>query len=363
MQGTGRGPLAGLRIVEMDAIGPVPLLGLLLAGNGAEVIRIGRAASDWTEATTAADILHRGRDTVVLDLKDDTQRLGALDLIAGADALIEGFRPGTMERLGLGPEVALGRNPALVYGRMTGWGQVGPRAAEAGHDINYLSMTGLLSMIGPADRPVAPLNLVADYGGGAMMLAFGLMAALLQAKTTGKGQVVDAAMVDGANFLASLFHGFRQTDLWSPGREANLLDGGRPFYRCYPCADGRFVAVGAIEPKFYGAMMRGLGLDPADWPQDDASSWDGAVQAIGARFATAPRDHWTRIFAGTDACVTPVLDLAEAPADPHMQARRAFQAAGARTAPSVPPSDPQARADLPPPRLVSLQDALARWRR
>jgi len=353
-------PLAGMRIVEMDAIGPVPLAGLLLAGSGAEVIRIGRGSGEWDEKALAGDALHRGKTTVTLDLKDPADAALALDLIAASDAMIEGFRPGTMERLGLGPQEAMSRNPALVYGRMTGWGQTGPRAREAGHDINYLAITGVLSLIGPKERPMAPLNLAADYGGGAMLLVLGLMAALWSARATGRGQVIDAAMVDGAGFLATLFHAYQQTGLWNGGRESNLLDGGAPFYRCYECADGGFMAAGAIEPKFYAAMMAGLQLDPADWPQADQASWRAATEAIAARFASAPRAHWEEVFAGTDACVTPVLDLGEARNDRHLLARKLFEQAGARVAPIVPPWSPEQRPDLPPPRSISPDEARAK---
>ena len=358
---TPTGPLAGLRVVEMDAIGPVPLVGLLLAGSGADVLRIARDGGDWDDATTAAAVMHRGKASVTLNLKDPAGAAMALDLIGRADAVIEGARPGTMERLGLGPDATLARNPALVYGRMTGWGQTGPRAMEAGHDINYLALTGVLSMIGPATRPVAPLNLVADYGGGAMNLAFGLMAALWQARATGRGQVVDAAMVDGVGFLASLFHGYHQTGLWHDGREANLLDGGAPYYRCYACADGRFMAAGPLEPKFYALMMRGLGLNPADWPQHDRATWPAATAAIGARFASMPQAHWTALFAGTDACVTPVLDLAEARSDAHIAARGLFQPAGTAQAPVVPPWGADQRPDLAPTQAMDTAGALARW--
>lgn len=324
-------PLAGIRIVEMDAIGPVPLAGLLLAGSGAEIIRILKPVSDWSDDESGGALLHRGRDTVQLDLKSPEGRDKALDLIAAADAVLEGARPGVMERLGLGPKECMARNPALVYGRMTGWGQTGPRAMEAGHDINYLALSGTLSLVGSREKPIPPVNLAADYGGGAMMLAYGVVSALLKAKLTGKGCVVDTAMVDGAAFLATMFHALSQNGRWQRGRENNLLDGGAPYYGCYRCSDGGFMAVGAIEEKFYRAFMLGLGLNAADYDRRDPAQAETLRTAIADRFATAPRDHWTALFSGTDACVTPVLELDEAYADPHMSARGVFTDQGGIT--------------------------------
>jgi alpha-methylacyl-CoA racemase len=317
----GARALAGLRIVEMDAIGPVPFLGTLLADFGADVVRIARSGGAWSEVAQAAPVMHRSRRKVALDLKTAQGTDAALALIGQADAVIEGFRPGVMERLGLGPEVCLGANPGLVYARMTGWGQTGPRAHEAGHDINYLALSGALDMIGTAERPMAPLNLAADYAGGALVLAFGLMAALHHASRTGEGQVIDAAMTDGVAGLVNLFQFYRQTEQWTQAREANLLDGGAPFYAVYPCSDGGFVAVGCIEPQFFAAFMQGLGLEFAASAQMDRATWPDLRMRIAAVLASAPRDHWTTLFAGTDACVTPVLTLEEAVADPHNRAR------------------------------------------
>ena len=246
-------------------------------------------------------------------------------LVAHADALIEGFRPGVMERLGLGPDVCLGLKPSLVYGRMTGWGQTGPLALRAGHDINYIGLSGALNAIGEADRPPPPpLNLVGDYGAGAMMLAVGVLAALREAATSGQGQVVDAAMTDGSAVLMSLFYAFRATGVWTDTRSANMLDGGAPYYRCYACADGKFVAVGALEPVFFAKLLTGLGLEPNEFVQSDETGWPAMRERFATLFASAPRDHWTRVFEGVDACVTPVLDMDEAPAHPHNAARSAF---------------------------------------
>jgi alpha-methylacyl-CoA racemase len=302
---------------------------------------------------TPADVLARGRPSVAVDLKAPAGRALVLDLVAGADALIEGFRPGVAERLGLGPGPCLARNPRLAYGRMTGWGQDGPLAPRAGHDINYLALTGVLGAIGPAARPVPPLNLVADFGGGGLVLAFGLLAAVLSARTTGRGQVVDAAMVDGAALLAAMIHGFRAGGAWPGGREANLLDGGAPFYGTYACADGRFVAVGAIEPAFHAVLMRGLGLDPAEFPQDEPALWPGQRARLAAVFATRPRDAWAALFEGTDACLTPVLDWDEAADHPHNRARGTMAAPGGVPQPMPAPRfsatpAPQPRPPSPP---------------
>ena len=254
------GPLAGLSVVEMAGLGPAPFAGLMLADMGADVLRIdrkSRGADAAFERVKAPNTIDRGRRTVTLDLKIPEAAALALDLIAAADVVIEGFRPGVMERLGLGPEVCLARNPALVYGRVTGWGQSGPLSATAGHDINYIALAGVLHAIGGAERPLPPLNLIGDFGGGAMMLAFGVVCALWEAKTSGRGQVVDAAMTDGAATLAAMIYSFRAQGVWSDRRAANLLDGGAPFYRTYACADGKHVAVGALEPQFYADLAAG----------------------------------------------------------------------------------------------------------
>jgi alpha-methylacyl-CoA racemase len=323
--GAGNRPLTGVRVVELAGIGPAPHAGMLLADLGADVVRIERPGG---EAPTLGpdrvpDLTLRGKRLAAVDLKDPVGRAELLELLGSADVLIEGFRPGVTERLGLGPEDCLARNPRLVYGRITGWGQEGPFASSAGHDINYISLTGALHAVGPADAPVPPLNLVGDFGGGSMLLVVGILGALLERERSGAGQVVDAAMVDGASLLLQMTWWMQSAGTWEDRRAANRLDGGAPFYRTYRCADGRFVAVGCIEPQFYAAMLDGLGLDPAGLPgQDEGERWDELAEALGTRFATRPRDHWADLFAGTDACVTPVLSLGEVPAHPQIAARR-----------------------------------------
>jgi alpha-methylacyl-CoA racemase len=316
------GPLAGVRVVEVGGIGPVPFCGMVLADLGAAVTRVTRPG----RAEGAGDPLLRGRETLELDLKRWDGRDRALDLVAGADALIEGFRPGVMERLGLGPGVCRERNPRLVFGRMTGWGQSGPYAARAGHDINFLAQSGTLAALGPRGGPPAPpLNLLGDFGGGGLLLAFGLVSAILAARESGQGQVVDAAMVDGAALLATMVHGFRAAGEWGGEPGTNLLDGGAPFYRAYECADGGHVAVGAIEPRFYADLLAGLELDPAALPErDDRNRWDELAAIFARAFLARTRDEWAERFAALEACVSPVLTLEEAPRDPHSLARGAF---------------------------------------
>ncbi|WP_245870200.1 CaiB/BaiF CoA transferase family protein [Teichococcus rhizosphaerae] len=326
MSGAERGgPLAGLRVVEMAGIGPAPLAAMLLAGLGAEVVRLDRPAPPGRAMPMEArhDVVGRGRRAVALDLKSPEGVAQALDLIGAADLLIEGFRPGVMERLGLGPEPCLARNPRLVYGRMTGWGQDGPLARSAGHDINYLGLTGVLHAIGrPGGRPVPPLNMVADYGGGTMMLLFGLLSALWERERSGRGQVVDAAMTDGVAALASGFFGLRAAGHWSLERGANLLDGGAPYYDTYETADGRFLAVGCLEPAFFAEMARRTGLDPRFVEgQRDRALWPEMRAEMARLFRGRSRDEWAALLEGTDACVTPVLDWDEAPAHPHNATR------------------------------------------
>jgi alpha-methylacyl-CoA racemase len=321
------GPLDGVRVLELPAIGPVPFLGMLLADLGAEVIRIDRlpGAAGLGDAL-AASPLGRGRRSIALDLRKPGGAAVALKLAASCDALIEGFRPGVAERLGLGPDEVLAANPKLVYGRMTGWGQSGPLAPTAGHDITYLAITGLLHGIGPADGPpVPPANYVADFGGGAMFLATGLLAALLHARATGEGQVVDAAMTEGASYLGSMTRTFVSRGGWKDEREANMLDGGAPNYRCYECADGKWVAVGAIEPQFWSALLKALQLDEANTPTPYApQDWDECKKVLVETFRTRTRDEWAAVFAPLDACVAPVLTLAEALEHPHNVARGSF---------------------------------------
>lgn len=360
------GVLEGLRFVELAGLGPAPFAAMMLADHGAEVLRIHalRPRRGIPTVDTTADLLARNRSSVAVDLKSDEGRELLLDLVAGADGLIEGFRPGVAERLGIGPDVCLARNPRLAYGRMTGWGQDGPLAPRAGHDINYIALSGVLGSIGAADAPVPPLNLVGDFGGGGMLLAFGLLAAVLSARSTGRGQVVDTAMTEGASLLATMIHGFRAENAWGNGRASNLLDGGAYFYGTYRCADGGFVAVGAIEPQFHALLLEGLGFDPQDFNQADEEDWPKARARLAEVFATHPRDHWAELFAGTDACVTPVLDWDEAKAHPHNRARAAFSQVDGVDQPS--PAPRFSATPAPAPRQPGLPDAgavdlLSRW--
>lgn len=360
------GVLAGVKVVELAGLGPAPFAAMMLADHGAQVIRLqGKAPRRAIPSIDGPqDILARGRDAIAVDLKHPEGRALALDLIAGADALIEGFRPGVAERLGLGPAACLARNPRLAYGRMTGWGQAGPLAQSAGHDINYIALSGVLAAIGPAERPVVPLNLVGDFAGGGMMLAFGLLAAILNARATGRGQVVDAAMTDGAALISAMIHGFRAAGAWEDRREANLLDGGAYFYELYACSDGGFVAVGAIEPQFHAALLAGLGLEARQFDQADRAGWPAARARLAAVFASRPRAHWEAVFAGTDACVSPVLDWAEAPRHPQNAERHAFTTLHGMTHPAPAPRFDRTPAPPPaPPRppVMSPGEALAAW--
>ena len=337
-------PLQGTRVVELAGIGPGPHAAQVLRDMGAEVIRVSRP-DGMAALPLMAD---RGKRSVVLDLRKQGAADVVLDLVATADLLIEGNRPGVAERLGVGPRHCHARNPALVYGRMTGWGQTGPWAQAAGHDINYISITGALAAVGEAGRPPSPpLNLVGDFGGGSMFLVAGLLAALLRAKTTGQGDVVDAAIVDGTHHAMSIVHALDALGQWTPERESNLLDGAAPFYRCYACADQRFVAVGCIEPQFFAEMLRRLAIDPNDFgAQNDRALWPAQHARLAAVFAGEPRDYWAVLFDGTDACVTPVLDYREAAAHPHNIARSALAKVGLFTHPAPAPrfQDPVAPA-------------------
>lgn len=322
------GTLQGLRIIEMVGLGPAPFAAMMLADHGAEVVRVHPAhrKADFPLLDTKYDVLARGRRSVAIDLRAPGGSELLLELIANADGLMEGFRPGVMERLGLSPETCLERNPRLVYGRMTGWGQSGPLAGQAGHDLNYLGLTGALHAIGPADRPpVVPLNYVADFGGGGMLLAFGMLAALLAVRGGGAGQVVDAAMTDGAGLLSSMFWGFRAGGAWSGERGRNLLDGGAYFYAAYACEDGRYLAVACVEKRFHDIFIERLGLDAAEFTHDrQPARWPLLQEKLAALFATRPRDHWAGLFEGTDGCVTPILDWDEAAEHPHAVERKAF---------------------------------------
>jgi alpha-methylacyl-CoA racemase len=315
------GPLAGYRIVEFAGIGPGPFASMMLADMGAEIVTIDRLGAKRNMNSVAG----RGRRVVEVDLKDKTAIAQVLDLLARADALIEGFRPGVMERLGLGPDVVLARNPRLVYGRMTGWGQDGPLAQAAGHDINYISITGALAAIGGKDRPTPPLNLVGDFGGGALYLVVGVLAALLEAKKSGKGQVVDAAMCDGAASLMSMFFELAASGRWTEQRDSNFLDGGAHFYGVYECACGRFISIGSIEPQFYALLREHAGLSDAAFDAHmDREAWPALKQSLAAIFKSRDRDEWCAIMEGTDICFAPVLTMSEAPRHPHMAAREVF---------------------------------------
>jgi alpha-methylacyl-CoA racemase len=318
-------PLEGLRVVELAAIGPVPYAGMLLADLGAEVTRVDRADGLRPFAAWHRGI-DRGRSAVALDLKDPDGLAALLRLVENSDVLLEGFRPGVAERLGFGPRVCLKRNPRLIYGRMTGWGQDGPLAQAVGHDINYLALSGALDAIGPeGGDPVVPLNLVGDFAGGSLPLVIGVLAAVIERRSTGVGRVIDAAIVDGTASLLTMLASMHAEGLWSRGRGRNLLDGGAPFYTVYRCADGRHVAVGALEERFYGALVRGLGLDADALPdRDDPENWPKLRRGCEQRFAEADRDEWARRFEGSEACVTPVLSFDEAAEHPHHRARGTY---------------------------------------
>jgi alpha-methylacyl-CoA racemase len=317
---TSGGPLAGVRVIELGGIGPGPHAGMMLADLGADVVRV-RRPGGLTMPPEDRDLLHRGKRIVDLDVKSQPQAL--LELVGKADVLLDCFRPGTCERLGIGPEDCAAVNPRLIFARMTGWGQHGPVAQTAGHDINYLSQTGALSALGYSDRPpMPPLNLVADFGGGSMLVLLGIAVALYERERSGTGQVVDAAMVDGVSLLSQMMWTMKSTGSLRDERESFLLDGGAPFYRCYETSDGKYVAVGAIEPQFFAALLTGLGLSPDEVPgQLDIGSYQRMYDIFATRFAGRTRDEWTAIFAGTDACVTPVLTWSEAATNEHLNAR------------------------------------------
>ncbi len=338
------GPLAGVRVVEMVGLGPCPFAAMMLADMGAEVIRIDRKAvagapNPFPMLGTRYDVMARGRRSLALDLKQPKAREVVLRLLEKADIVIEGFRPGVMERLGLGPQACMARNAALVYGRITGWGQHGPLAQAAGHDINYVALTGMLHAMGRADAPPAPpLNLVGDFGGGAMMLAFGVVCAVLEARKSGQGQVVDAAMTDGAALLGAMMYGLRAHGSWSDQRGANMLDGGAHFYDTYACADGKFISIGSIEPQFYAQLLSLAGVaDPAFDAQMDCAMWPSLSEKIASVFLLRDRDGWCRLMEGTDVCFAPVLDMAEAPRHPHNIARGTFADVGGVVQPAPAP--------------------------
>jgi alpha-methylacyl-CoA racemase len=358
------GPLRGIRVLELAAIGPVPHAAFVLGSLGADVVRV---SAPQERPGAFVDLTASFAREVRLDLKSDDQRAKLLALVADADVLLEGFRPGVAERLGIGPDAAHAVNAGLVYGRMSGWGQDGPWAQRAGHDINYLSVTGALEAIGPADRPSLPLNLVGDYAGGSLHLVIGVLAALVRRNATGQGEVVDAAVVDGVPVLLELVYALDGLGLWSTGRESNLLDGGVPFYRTYACADGRFVAVGALEAKFYAELVAGLGLEAAILPdRDDQEAWPALARVLQEAFAARSRDEWADVFDGTDACVTPVLDYREAADHPHLKARGSVTRADGRLASGPAPRFAGTAAGGPPspqPRACSVEDVRESWGR
>ncbi|MCB2050408.1 MAG: CoA transferase [Novosphingobium sp.] len=362
------GPLSGVRVIEMSNIGPAPFCGMLLADLGAEVLRVDRLSrSDLGFSFDPRfDTLNRGKRAIAIDLKSDEGLATVKELASKADILVEGFRPGVMEKLGLGPDVLLTANPRLVYGRMTGWGQEGSFAAMAGHDINYLGMSGALASIGPKDAaPIPPLNLVGDFAGGSLYLVMGLLAAYIEAGQSGKGQVIDAAMVDGVASLMAMHTGFRQAGIWSLERGTNSVDGGAPYYTCYETLDGKYMAVGPVEQRFYKLMIGGLGLDLSELPdRDDPSQWDALKSILQSTFTTKTRSEWTQVFAGTDACVTPVYDLDEAPDSVLAQERNLFDRVEGIMTPSVAPRFSRtatARPGATVDPVADTHDALISW--
>jgi alpha-methylacyl-CoA racemase len=355
------GPLDGVRVVELAGIGPAPFAGMLLADLGADVVQVDRPGGGPDPVAAGHRILRRGRRSIAVNLKDPGGAALVLRLVAGADVLIEGYRPGVAERLGLGPEACLAANPRLVYGRMTGWGQDGPLADRAGHDIDYIALAGALGLVGRAGaKPTVPLNLIGDFGGGGMLMAVGVLAALVSVRGGGAGQVVDAAMVDGTAVLLAMLLGLHGAGQWGP-RGSNLLDGGAPFYDAYRCADGGYVAVGALEEQFYAALLDGLGLagDPDLPDRADPASWPELRRRLTDVFATRTRDEWAAAFAGTDACVAPVLDPDEAAAHPHLAARGTYREVDGLLQPAPAPRFSGTPTDIPPPAPAPGADTTA----
>ncbi len=360
------GPLAGYKIIEIKGLGPGPYAGMLLADLGADVLVIERPSGGGGLAPPSdSDLFSRGKSHLSLDLKTTSGKTVLLDLVAHADALFESFRPGVAERLGLGPDACLAVNPALVYGRMTGWGQEGPLSQTAGHDINYISLTGVLSAVGPTDRPVPPLNLVGDFAGGSLFLVTGMLAALLEAQKSGKGQVVDAAITDGTAHLMTLMYTLGSVGLWQPQREHNMLDGGAPFYSVYKTRDDRFVAVGALEPQFFAQLIKGTGLsDRFVSRQNDPAVWPELKTALSEVFLGRTRDEWSEIFSLTDACVSPVLDYEEATGHPHNVARATYANVDGVMQPAPAPRFSRTACALPsrPEKVATfLDEKLADW--
>jgi alpha-methylacyl-CoA racemase len=368
-----KGPLKGVRVVELAGIGPAPFACMLLADLGADVIRVDRPGAAQVAGAGRGNrqVLHRGRPVLSLDLKQAPERDRLLALVRQADALVEGFRPGVMERLGLGPDTCLGANPRLVYARMTGWGQHGPLALAAGHDINYIAITGALHAIGPRHgRPMPPLNLVGDFGGGALYLAFGVVSALLEARGSGQGQVVDAAIVDGTLSLMAMMYSRMAEGLWHDRRESNLLDGGAPWYGTYETADGKFVAVGAIEPQFYEELRQRAGLAAEGLPDAKArlspGTWDAQCERLARLFKQRTRDQWCALLEGSDACFAPVLGMNEAPLHPHNQARQNMVQLDGSLQPAPAPRFSRTPGAIQPtagPGAESGEERAARWLR
>ena len=358
----GQGPLSGLKVLEFAGIGPGPFCGMLLSDLGADVVRIDRKGSG---RSSPADITARGRRSVALDLKSPAAVEACLKLMESADALLEGFRPGVMERLGLGPDVALKRNPKLVFGRMTGWGQTGPYAKAAGHDMNYIAITGALHAIGTDEKPVPPLNLVGDFGGGALYLAFGLLAGVIHARATGQGQVIDCAMSDGAASLMAMFYGMKGSGMWKDERRENLLDGGAHFYDTYQCSDGGWISIGSIEPQFYALLLEKTGItDPQFKNQMSRDEWPELGAKLAAVIRTKSRAEWCELMAGTDVCFAPVLTLEEAPHHAHNAARQTFVTIEGVVQPAPAPrfSATPGVVQGPPPAIgAHSETALADW--
>ncbi len=358
----GQGPLSNLKVLEFAGIGPGPFCGMLLSDLGADVVRIDRKGAG---RGGKADVTSRGRRSIAMDLKAPAAVEACLKLMETSDAVFEGFRPGVMERLGLGPDVALGRNPRLVYGRMTGWGQTGPYAKAAGHDMNYIAISGALSAIGTTEKPIPPLNLVGDFGGGALYLAFGLLAGVLHARASGEGQVIDCAMSDGAASLMAMFYGFKAAGAWTGHRRDNLLDGGAHFYDTYQCADGAWISIASIEPQFYALLLEKTGIvDPEFAAQMDRGRWPDLKARLAKVIGAKPRDYWVELMAGTDVCFAPVLDLDEAPRHPHNRARETFLDIDGVIQPAPAPrfsKTPGAVAGPPPSIGAHTREALRDW--
>lgn len=364
----GKGPLSGIHIVELGGVGPVPFCSMLLSDLGAEIVRLDRmSAHDGGQPTDPKfNLLNRGRRSIGIDLKKPEAREAVLKLVEKADAVLEGFRPGVAERLGIGPEECLAVNPRLVYGRMTGWGQNGPMLQEPGHDINYISLTGTLHSVGRAGEPPAiPLNLAGDFGGGSLYLALGVLSAIIESKTSGKGQVVDAAMVDGAASLMTLFYGMIAAGYWTDERGINRLDSGAPWYNVYETSDGKYVSIGANETRFFNNAVKLLGLEGANLPdQHDKAGWPLMKEKFAAAFKTKTRDEWAALATGKDTCITPVLSMTEAPDSPHLQARGTFVSVDGIVQPAPAPRFSRTEGEIQrPPAQVGqhTDEALADW--